>query len=76
MDFDPRDFDDSRDRDRRGDRSGPSLGRGPSSRDDDSEFDAGDRDDARWNERERDHLEQRTVVTLIEHELPEVFDRD
>src|SRR6516225_8332052 len=54
MDFDPRDFDDSRDRDRREDRGGPSLGRGPSSRDDDSEVDSGDRDDARWSERDHD----------------------
>jgi len=54
MDFDPRDFDDSRDRDRHEDRGGPSLGRGPSSRDDDSEVDSGDGDDARWSERDHD----------------------
>lgn len=58
MDFDPRDFDDSRNRDRHKDRGGPRLGRGPSSHDDDAQLDSGDRDDARRSERDHDSRER------------------
>lgn len=58
MDCDPRDFDDSRDRD---DHTGPHIGRGPSGHEK-SESDPRDRDDERRPDRERGH-DPRDVFT-------------